>query len=115
MFETENVKFTIKGKEYSIKPLTGVHMPKFFQFLSKLSPAANSTFDLQDTAKSLELLDPIAMGLLHELSLASLLASYPDKKAEDLDSFVSQNLLRFIAPLMKANMPSEADDGPKSG
>lgn len=107
MFETDEVKFTIKGKEYSIKPLTGAMMPKFFQFLGKISPMAGADVNKIDASKTLEMLDPVAMGLLHDLVMASLLSSYKEKKSEDLDSFVSQNLLKFIEPIMKANMPSE--------
>lgn len=99
MFEIFTKEVEIKGEKYTLRPLSGRHLPKFFKVLKALEGSGKTADDF------LTNLDEESMGLAHELCLETLKASYPDKEVALLDQFVTQNLLQMMPVLVEVNLP----------
>ena len=106
MFELYKEKVEIVAKNgnkdvYEIGPLTGEYLEDLYYVMDKFQGAGDKEADI------LKVLGTDATARLHKLVFFSLKSSYPDKKDGDLDRFAAQNLMKFIEPIIKVNMPSE--------
>jgi hypothetical protein len=105
IFDIYTKEVTINGQTYKIRPLSGRFLPKFYKVIGKLSEGnADGKQDVNPT-KLFE--DAEAMEALHTIGLETLKKSYPETKVEQLDEFVSQNLLKMLEVLIQVNMPSD--------
>lgn len=103
MFEIYKKKFIFKDvsgreEEYLLRPISGRFLPKLFSIIKKLAPEGEvKEIKPKD-------MDEDAMGLLHELILETFKKSYPEKKEDELDMWVSQNLMALVEPFLEVNM-----------
>ena len=107
MFEyyRQNVKIKDRnGNEltYELKPLSGRYLPKLYNIMKKFGQVDKEKED------SMEFLEPELMSDLHTLALETMKASYPKEDENELDIWVSQNLLTLLEPLIKVNMGDQA-------
>ena len=99
MFEINKEEIEINGQKYEIVPLSGRFLPKFYAVVTKLQKAADGEeFDIAA-------LDEDVISKLQEICLETMAFSYPNKTKEELDRFVSQNMLQMIEGVIKVNLP----------
>ena len=96
MFEIYKEEVDIKGTKYELRPLNGRFLPKLYAIMGKFN-------DMKEEEGSFPL-DEEATAKLHEIAFQTFKKSYPNKSDEELDEFVSQNLLLLIEPLIKVNI-----------
>ena len=106
MFDVKKEKVEIvdvDGKKdvYEISPLTGEYLEDLYYVMEKFQGAG------EDENAVLKALGTDAVTRLHKLVFASLSINYPDIDKLKLNQFVSQNLMKFIEPVIKANVPQE--------
>jgi len=105
MFEVYKEKLEITGKNgnkevYEISPLSGEYLEDLYSVMEAFQGAGD------DEKEILKVLGTSVVKKLHNLVLATLLQSYPNEDKAKLNQFVSQNLMKFIEPIIKVNMPS---------
>ena len=105
MFELykEKVEITDKGGKkdvYDISPLPGEYLEDLYYVMDKFQGAG------EDEKEILKVLGTDAVKRLHKLVFATLEISYPNQDKKLLNQFVSQNLMKFIEPIIKVNMPA---------
>jgi DNA-binding ferritin-like protein (Dps family) len=105
MFEVYKEKLEITGKNgnkevYEISPLSGEYLEDLYSVMEAFQGAGD------DEKEILKVLGTSVVNKLHNLVLATLLQSYPNEDKAKLNQFVSQNLMKFIEPIIKVNMPS---------
>jgi len=100
MFDIKETEVVIinEGKEekYKIRPLNGEYFSEMFGIIEKMK-------DSSDT-ESLKA-DPETIKLLHKLITVSLKESYPNIVQTDLERFVTQNMFKFVEPMIRVNIP----------
>jgi hypothetical protein len=87
---------------YELSPLTGEHLENLYYVIEK--------FQGNETDKESDILKVLGTDVtkkLHGLVVASLQANYGDVDVKKLDQFVSQNLMKFVEPLIKVNVPQD--------
>lgn len=84
--------------KYEILPLQGRYLPKFFEVVKSIGNIEDSGEDI-----NLSNLDPKVIETLHELALATMAASYPDIKEDELNLWVTQNLFKLVPALIEVN------------
>jgi hypothetical protein len=94
MFEIYKKTVQVNGVGYEIKPLSGKFLPKMFALMK--------TFQGSDDVVSK--LDEATVATMHELCLETFKQSYPDKGIDDLDRFVSQNLVAIFPLVVDVNV-----------
>ena len=104
MFELkkETVEFVDKAGNkdvYEIAPVTGDYLEDLYFIMNKFQTAG------EDEIALMAALGTEAAGKLHRIIFATLKQSYPEQDAIKLNQFVSQNLMKFIEPVMKVNLP----------
>jgi len=104
MFDVSKEKLEIvdeKGNKevYDISPLPGAYLEDLYAVLDALQGVG------EDSDKVLKVLGTSVSGKLHKLVFATLKQSYPDQDDKKLNQFVTQNLMKFIEPIIKVNMP----------
>ena len=106
MFDVKKEKVEIVASNgnkdvYEISPLTGEYLEDLYYVMDKFQGAG------EDENEILKALGTDAVTKLHKLVFASLAGNYPDIDKNNLNQFVSQNLMKFIEPVVKANVPQE--------
>jgi len=101
MFDVKKEKLMIDNVEYDILPLTGEHLSDLYLVMGAFDKAKDSNEEI------LKALGTDASTKLHKLAVATLKVSYPDKDDVLLSQFVSQNLLKFLEPIVKVNISAE--------
>jgi len=108
MFEVyaKEIELEIDGRKnkYKLYPLTGESLPVLFEVISELNIGKDATEE--DMLKSLALNGNIKK--LHKLIYDTLKYSYPKEDEKVLEMFVTQNLFKFIQPLMEVNMGKQS-------
>jgi hypothetical protein len=104
MYEQDfTIKINGKDEQFTLKPLTGRYIGKFYKVLGALSKAKDG-----DESNTASVFDDDTITTLHGLIMATIQVSYPTKYTpEDLDVMVSKHILVFLEPLMKLNMPQQ--------
>ena len=102
---TKEVELETKtGKiKYNLRPLSGRYLPKLFNLLKKLD------IENKDSNKFIENLSEDIVADIHLLVLETFKASYPNEKVEDLDVFVSQNLMQLFPSLIEVNFNNKGE------
>lgn len=92
---------------YELSPLTGEYLEDLYYVIDKFQEATKGTDEAEeeDNDKMLAVLGSNVSGKLHNLVMVSLILSYPDVDKKVMSQFVSQNLMKFMEPLIKVNMP----------
>lgn len=111
MFEIYTKEVEINGQKYMLRPLSGRHIQKFYNVVSKLNIGGSSK-ESEDEAVN-KLVDALASGAgedLHYLALETLKKSYPQEDEEKLDEFVTKNLVNLVSAIVVVNMPDTAAD-----
>jgi len=108
MFDIKKEKVEITDKSgnkevYELSPLTGEYLEDLFSVLDALQ---SSFKEEKKDEEVLKLLGSPVSKKLHRLIYSSLEQSYPNINKQQLNQFVSQNLMKFIEPIIKLNMPS---------
>lgn len=85
---------------YTISPLPGEYLEDLYYVIDKFQSAGEKDSEI------LKALTTDTSNKLHKLVMATLLQSYPNEDKDKLNKFVSQNLLKFVEPIIKVNMPS---------
>ena len=101
MFEMFSKEVEIDGVQYKLRPLSG-------RFIGKLYSVMKD-FNVSKNMKEEDAIDAIsgeAMEKLHLLAFETFKKSYPDKNEEELDEWVTQNLMLLIAPIFEINIKS---------
>jgi hypothetical protein len=111
MFEIYKEKIEITDKvgnksTYELSPLSGEYLEDLYSVMDAFQGAGDNEKGI------LKVLGTKTVEQLHRLVFATLLASYPNEDKAKLNQFVSQNLMKFIEPIVKVNMPS-ADEATK--
>jgi len=103
---TKDIEVEINGEtqKYKFRPLSGRFLPRLYSVIGAMQK-------VEDTEKTLQSLEEKDFANLHTLVLETFKASYPKEDADKLDLFVSQNLFKFVEPVMQVNMNA---DEPKS-
>ena len=99
----EKVEITDKGGNknvYEVGPLSGEYLEDLYSVMDAFQGAG------EDDKEVLKVLGTDAVAKLHKLVFATLIQSYPSEDKAKLNQFVSQNLMKFIEPIVKVNMPS---------
>ena len=109
MFEIYSKVATIETPKGSlslnIRPLSGRFLPKLYSALGKLDFSQDETIPTAQRMKEfLKSLDEDAVTKLHEICFETLKASYPSEPKEELDLFVSQNLLQLFPIVLEINL-----------
>ncbi len=104
MFEIYKKDVTIGGKTYCLRPLSGRHLPKLYSVMQKFNDVNEAT---EGSKASLEALDETTVTKLHSLAFETFKKSYPDTDADNLDEWISQNLLLLLEALITVNINSE--------
>lgn len=109
MFEIDKQKIEIVDKAgnkntYEIGPLTGEYLEDLFTVIDAFQKVEGKT----DT-DVIKILGSDIVRKLHNIVYASLAQSYPEQAKDKvkLSQFVSLHLIKFIEPVMKANIPQE--------
>jgi len=86
----------IDGELLKLKPLGSEYIPILMKLMGKFS---------KDEEKNKELIfkDDEAIELITKLALATMKKSYPDEPEEDIDAFVSSNLLDIMTVVFELN------------
>lgn len=98
-FQIFKKEVTISDEQYHLRPLNGEHIDMFFEVLSKLEGVGDGDVD-----KVSAVMDGETAAKLHKLALVTFIKSYPKERVEDLEEFVTQNLLQLIQPLLEVNI-----------
>ena len=122
MFDVNMEKVEITKKDgtkevYNISPLPGEYLEDLYFVMNAFKSdapelpegAPKKDVEAKEKAESnrvLKVLGTEASKKLHRLVNASLAQSYPEQDKEKLNKFASQNIMTFIGPVIKANMPS---------
>jgi len=111
MFEIRKEKVEIvddlgNKKVYEVGPLTGKYLEDLYYVMEKFS-GTNTKEETLSTEELLKVLGTDASTKLHKLVLETLKLSYPDIDTIQLDTFASQNLFKFVEPMIKVNIPSK--------
>jgi len=104
MFEVYKEKVELADKAgnkstYEISPLTGEYLEDLYSVMDAFQGAG-------EDKDVLKVLGSDAVAKLHKIVFATLIQSYPNEDKAKLNQFVSQNLMKFIEPIVKVNMPS---------
>ena len=102
--EVEMVDATGNKNKFLLKPLSGRWLPKFYSAMKKLSPKKG---------EEEQSVSPEAIGELHELVMETFKKSYPDQEDDNLDEWVSQNLMKLIEPIIEVNLGKQ-DEQPNA-
>ncbi len=105
MFEVYKEKIEITDKSgnkttYELSPLSGEYLEDLYSVMDAFQGAGDNEKDM------LKILGSKTVEKLHRLVFTTLLNSYPNEDKVKLNMFVSQNLMKFIGPIVKVNMPS---------
>lgn len=94
----------IDGVKYTIRPLTGAFIGKVYSLLQKIAGFKEDSTPVE----VLSALDENTIKNLHTVIIETLKR---DKNlpmtGEILDEFVSQNLFKFMGPVIEVNMPKQ--------
>lgn len=97
MFEVYAKDVTINGKTYTVKPLPGKHLPKLYKLIGKMQGISG------DGDKVFEVLGEESVADLHELAVEMLHRSNPAASKDDVDLFVSQNLIAILPVVLEVH------------
>lgn len=104
MFEVyaKEVEIDVNGKinTYKLYPLSGEMLPLLFELVSNLNIGKDTSEE--DMMRVMSSDDNIKN--LHKLVYETLKYSYPKEDSKVLEMFVTQNLFKFIQPLMEVNI-----------
>lgn len=105
MFEVYSEEIEIKNQDgtiekYRIKPLPGKYLAKMYNVISKMEGSGGGDIDLSSFNEK-------TMEDLHEICFETFKRSYPNEKVEDLELFVSQNLMKLVEGVFKVNINNE--------
>jgi hypothetical protein len=98
----KEIEIEVSGRKntYKLYPLSGEALPTLFELISNLNMGKDATEE--------EMLKTLAengnIKKLHKLVFDTLKYSYPKEDDKVLEMFVTQNLFKFIQPLMEVNM-----------
>ncbi len=106
MFDIRKTKVEIVAENgnkntYEIGPLSGEYLEDLYYVMDKFQSVGN------DEKATLKAFGTDATTKLHKLIFVSLENSYPNEDKTKLNQFASQNLMKFIEPLIKANVPQD--------
>lgn len=114
MFKIKKEKVEIADESgnkdvYEIGPLTGEYLGDLYYIIDKFQEASNGIEEesTEGNDKMLKVLGSDVSKKLHNLVFQSLIMSYPDANKTEMSQFVSQNLMKFMEPLIKINMPND--------
>jgi hypothetical protein len=99
MFDIYTKTVTIKGVTYEIKPLTGKHLPKLFGIAKVLGG---------DDEDKMSKLEDKHIEAIYELCLETFKKSYPHKSLDELEPFVTQNMLAIFPLVVEVNLGDNA-------
>lgn len=97
MFEIYSKDVTIEGKVYTVKPLPGKFLPKLYKLVGKLQGISGEGDNV------LEIIGEESIGDLHILASEMFARSYPQQAREDIEMFVSQNLLAVLPVVLEVH------------
>lgn len=100
MFEIYTKAVKIGDNEYRIRPLSGRFLPKLYRVFSSFEVSRKE----HGEDGFLQGLDEQTISFAHELCLETMKASYGDRKEDELDLFVSQNLWELFGAVAEVNM-----------
>ena len=100
MFEVYVKEVKIGDDVYRLKPLGGDYLPLLYDVVTNLKQDKDGNIDIES-------LNGDMMGNLHKVCLATFVKSYPNEDKGKLDEFVTQNLMKLIAPIFELNIGKE--------
>jgi len=105
MFEVFKEKVELADKAgnkntYEIAPLSGEYLEDLYSVMDAFQGTGDKDKDI------LKVLSSDVVAKLHKIVFATLIQSYPNEDKVKLNQFVSQNLITFVEPIVKVNMPS---------
>ena len=103
LFEIYTKEIELNGDKYQIKPLSGRFLPKLYKVMGEFEKHKG-----KDDNVSMEALSEEVIKDLHILATETFKASYPNTKAEEIEAFVSQNLLQLLEGLIEVNLNAKA-------
>jgi hypothetical protein len=101
-FGVNKEEVEIDGEVYKIPPLSGKHLPLFYQVAKTFSDVDKEEDNEEAIIKRM---DKPTVEALHGLIFESLKKEYPEQDEENLDSFATQNMSFFLEAVLKANSP----------
>jgi len=109
MFEVYKEKVELVDKAgnksmYEISPLSGEFLEDLYSVMDAFQGAGDNEKEI------LKVLGTATVAKLHRLVFGTLIQSYPNEDKAKLNQFVSQNLMKFIEPIVKVNMPSGEEE-----
>jgi hypothetical protein len=109
MFEIYTQEVEINGQKYNLKPLPGKYLPTLYSLLGKFTPKESKEGEeVKEVDTGSELFkDKEAVAEIYEMVFETLKISYPSEPVDKLALFASQNLLKFLEPLIKINLPQK--------
>lgn len=87
--------FELDGDKYTLRPLSGEHIDKVLELMTKLDKGNKDEEQKMDAS---------TLKLFREIAFETFKKSYPEQSAEVLDEFVSQNVLRLLEPIIEVNI-----------
>lgn len=97
----------IDGTTYKLRPLSGRFLPKLYAVISKIDLKEGEDVSNEEMMK---MLDEANIVNLHFIALETFKKSYPDKNVDELDEWVSQNLLNLLGSLIEVNLNSKVKE-----
>jgi hypothetical protein len=114
VFEIYTKAITIKtaggDREFKLRPLSGRHLPKLYKVM-KVFMAEDVDERLPEAEKNRQFFDKLAEDTivdLHSMLVETLVKSYPQDSKEEIDEFVSQNLIALLPALIEVNFNNKA-------
>lgn len=102
MFEVYTKDVTIEGKTYTVKPLTGKFLPKLYKLIAKLQGISTEGDNV------LEVLGEESIADLHVIATEMFMRSYPQQSREQVEEFVSQNLIAVLPVVLEVHFNNKA-------
>ena len=102
-------EFKVADKDLRLRPLSGRFIKPFYTIMEALSSKDMQDDSLSEEAKNELMLKKLGSDgvseKLHLLAFETMKKSYPKENIEGIEDFVSANLMSFIDPLLKLNLP----------
>jgi hypothetical protein len=114
VFEIYTKAITLKttggDREFKLRPLSGKHLPKLYKVM-KIFMGQEETEGLTEAEKNQKFFDKLneeTIADLHSMLVETFVKSYPQDSKDEIDEFVSQNLIALMPALIEVNFNNRA-------
>ena len=92
---------------YRLVPLKGKDLSKLYKIMKGFGKDIEKDENGKPKDVPIESIDEELMGDLHDLAFKTMRDSYPKEDPDEIDKWVSQNLVYLVEPLVKVNVGRE--------